>query len=371
MDIKNLDAVLAEYIRRFDELHDFDKGNESYKWRATSHFKKYWDINASNFEEMFKLAMKETSNLIDNATVQPIGGILTLLKHEKEVEFVRECFRELYVDDDGDINARQERVDIFANRINNRLEKYVAGSWKYPQKINNVIYYLNLYKPEQNYIFKATEASAWADCIEFGDDFGSGSNFSLKKYYKMCDELRDKLINHPQIMYLYNQYICPNMIGFDDDLHILVYDVIYCAHYYNLYNGMEIQKVSKKQRIQNAKIRDEKNEIIAKIAELQKLIEDNQQETVLPDITGANVCHKQYGCGVVESVKHNVTVVFGDTKKIFQYPNAFLQGFLKANAEIMLKIAQAAKALENKNSIAKEKERLEQELKKLEEKYIT
>lgn len=60
---------------------------------------------------MFKNAMKETSNLFNNKTVRPIGGILMLLKREQEAEFVRKCFRELFPEDSGDLKKRQERIE--------------------------------------------------------------------------------------------------------------------------------------------------------------------------------------------------------------------------------------------------------------------
>lgn len=67
--------------------------------------------------------MQETSNLIDNATVQPIGGIRLLLKQEKEVEFVRQSFRNLFCEDSGDLDKRQKRIDEFIDTVNARIEK--------------------------------------------------------------------------------------------------------------------------------------------------------------------------------------------------------------------------------------------------------
>lgn len=110
-----------------------------------------------------------------------------LLNHSEEIEFVREAFRILFSEDYGDIDARQNRVYDFIEKINTHIEKYVSGSWKYPQKINNAIYYLNMWRPEENYIFKSKEATDWANCIEFSDDFGEGETFSLKKYYQICN----------------------------------------------------------------------------------------------------------------------------------------------------------------------------------------
>lgn len=97
-------------------MDDPDGNNEGYKWRAVSCFMENWDIDADDFASMFKSSMKDTSNLIDNATVQPIGGILLLLKHPEEIEFVRKCFRDLYTDDGGNLEARQEKSTALSSK---------------------------------------------------------------------------------------------------------------------------------------------------------------------------------------------------------------------------------------------------------------
>jgi len=257
MNKHNLDLILDQYASRFSELNDVKGNDEGYKWRAESCFVEHWDIDAEDFVSMFKAAMRDMSNLIDNATVQPIGGILLLLKQPNEVEFVRECFRELYQPDNGDLETRQDRIYSFMEKMNAKIEKYAPGSWKYPQKVNNVIYYLSLRYPNENYIFKSTEATEWANCIEYGDDFGSGETFSLAKYYKMCDELRDAVSEHEQIMELHSRRFEKEARGYDDELHILVYDIIYCAHTYLFYTDGIIQTTSTKERIKRAHIREE------------------------------------------------------------------------------------------------------------------
>ncbi len=249
MDKRNLAIILEQYILRFDELDAIGGNDEGYKWRAESCFIENWDIDAEDFPAMFKASMKETSNLIDNKTVQPIGGILLLLKQKEETEFVRQCFRELFSEDGGDLNARQDRIYAFMDKINHRIDQYAKGSWKYPQKMNDVIYYLNLWRPHDNYIFKSTEAVNWANCIEYGDDFGSGETFSLKKYYHMCDELLEEVRSNETIMRLYEARFAREARNFDDEKHILVYDIIYCAHAYNFYSDAITTKTSSTERI--------------------------------------------------------------------------------------------------------------------------
>lgn len=359
MDRRNLSNVLEQYILRFDELNEKSGNDEGYKWRAESRFKKYWDIDASDFAEMFINSMQETSNLIDNATVQPIGGIRLLLKQEKEVEFVRQSFRNLFCEDGGDLDKRQKRIDEFIDTVNARIEKYVSGSWKYPQSRNSVIYYLNLWKPEENYIFKSTEATAWANCIEYGDDFGSGKTFLLKKYYKMCDELLEEIKDNQELLKLHSIRMEKEVEGYDDKLHILVYDIIYCAHTYGFYRNMSISNTSTKERIKKAANRqkiEELNEVISNAEESLKQVQEEIEP--LPNLTGEQVQHKKYGKGkVLECENGRMKIVFSEKEVTFQYPQAFVNGFLtcnemdetvfKRNGEIEKKIENLKKEIKN------------------------
>ena len=330
----HLHNILQQYIEKYDFLDDPQGNDEGYKWDVVKSFKENWDIEAKDFPNMFKRAFLEVqkTNLIDNKTVQPIGGISLLLKHEEEVEFVRECFKELFYDDNGDIDSRQERIEIFIDKINAHIDKYVKGSWKYPQQRNNVIYYLNLWKPEENYIFKSTEAIEWANCIEFGDDFGSGESFSLKKYYKMCDELLEELKNNDEIMQLYKIRKTAKAKNFDDNGHILVYDIIYCAKAYNLYRNVPtLKKLSTKQRIYLAETAEKREHLLESLSELSVEFERLSIAMELPNISGETVYHKKWGSGTVVTCQEGfVEVEFAEGAKKLQYPHS-INKFLELN----------------------------------------
>ena len=348
MNTANLKIVFDQYIEQFDYLNEKDGHDEGYKWRAESCFVEHWDIDAEDFPAMFKAAMHETSNLIDNATVQPINGILMLLKHEEEVEFVRECFRELFAEDDGDLDARLDRVDTFIEKINKKIDQYAHGSWKYPQKRNDVIYYLNLWRPEDNYIFKATEATDWANCIEYGDDFGSGESFSLAKYYRMCDELLEVVSKNEEILRLHQQRFLEEAIGFDDELHILVYDIIFCAHNYNFYNKAVISTTSTKARINLAKTKEQIAQLEENLRALRSEFDECNRRANTPiDMVGKTVQHKVYKEGTVLSQTNDIQIIlFSVGEKKFQIPQSYTGGFLKADDSTMeaLKTQQTARS---------------------------
>ena len=344
MNKENLKLILGQYASRFSELNDVNGHDEGYKWRAESCFMEHWDIDAEDFVSMFKAAMREMSNLIDNATVQPIGGILLLLKQPNEVEFVRECFRELYQPDNGDLEARQDRIYFFMEKMNAKIKQYAPGSWKYPQKVNNVIYYLSLRYPSENYIFKSTEATEWANCIEYGDDFGSGETFSLAKYYKMCDELLAAVSENEEIMELHAQRFAKEARGFDDKFHILVYDIIYCAHTYLFYTDGIIQTTSTRERIRRAQIRDEIDQLEEQLSVAKNYhLMDDDDDTGAIDMTGLEVIHKAFGKGKVISQTNGIQLIlFPVGEKKFQFPSAYISGFLKTDEKIMTSLTRMA-----------------------------
>lgn len=364
MNKKNMNAILEQYISRFDELNDRYGNDEGYKWRAESCFKENWDIDAPDFQSMFTASMKETSNLIDNASVQPIGGIRLLLKQETEIEFVRTCFRELFSEDGGDLLNRQDRIEKFAEKINERIDKYASGSWKYPQSRNSAIYYINLWRPEDNYIFKATEANNWANCVEYGDDFGSGTNFSLAKYYSMCDELLYAVKDNTQLLQLNEERVKREAIGFDDRSHILVYDIIYCAYKYLFYNNVRIKKTSTKERISRAADRESAESIGVEIKTKQEQLEQLSEIKPFPDLLGETVTHKTYGKGTVVSTNNAMVVIsFSVGEKKFQFPDAFTNGYLSTDkTEYMVLLKKNTEEEKTRTLLEKELSDLENEL---------
>ena len=321
MNTTHLDCILDQYIAEYDIHNDVNGDDEGYKWRAVECFKKHWDIDAADFLTMFKNAFKEMSNLIDNASVQPVGGILLLLNHQDEIAFVKDCFEELFSEDDGDIDARQSRIELFITKMNERIEKYAKGSWKYPQLLNSTIYYLNLWRPEENYIYKATEANEWANLIEYSDDFGSGQHFSLKRYYKMCDELRSQICENEKIMLLYKERM-KNITQYDDNCHIMVYDIIYCAKAYNYYKYIPtFVRMSTQQRMERVENQKTVNELQEQRAELYDTNNHLKHTMTLPDIVGTKIMHNRWGNGTVIAVGvFYITVQFLAEEKRLQYP---------------------------------------------------
>jgi len=341
MNKNNLSKILEQYVLNFDILNrSVEEGghDEGYKWRVLNSFADNWDIDAEDFPAMFQAATSEISktNLINNATLQPLSGISRILKEEGEIEFVREEFRKLFSEDGGGIDARGERVFAFTDALNAKLSEYFPGKWKYEQNRNAVIYYLNLWKPDDNYIFKATEAREWADCIEFADDFGSGASFKLSKYYRMCDELLAALEEYPEVLELHQKRFDKEARSFDDERHLLVFDIIFTSHYKNFYRECPSLGVSSKERVRLAKIRERSEELEKEIATLQDeiaAIEESRGE--LPDVTGMKVSHKTYGDGTVKSFDGSYMIIVFEAKEAKFNIDSVINGFIFFDDEMV------------------------------------
>lgn len=346
MDTLKVNAVINEYITNFD-MHNIDN-DEGYKWVATGCFKKYWNLDAADMLGMFTGAMKEMSNLIDNSQVQPLGGIRLLLSQPDEVEFVRDSFRTLFSEDGGDIDARQKRVDNFIEKVNARIALYTPeGAWKYNQNRTSVIYYLNLDKPDGNYIFKATEANDWANCSEFGEDIGSGASFSLAKYYRMCDELLEFIKDNQTLQNLNaerveDKFKNSEIARFDDKNHILVYDIMYCAYHYLFYDKAAVTKKSTKERLRRAGLRKQRDELNLLQDQKQNDLDSIPDDIPVPDIVGTAIMHKKFGTGKVTEIDDkNIIADFNGEVKKFQYPGAFIDGFLSTSTAGFLEAIQS------------------------------
>ena len=124
MNKERLNKIIDSYIDHFDMLTNEDC-DENMKWRAIYHFKENFDINAADFHEMFQCAMSKSSIIINNGTVQPVNGILKLITHEEST--MRSLFAALYADDNGDLDKRQNKIELFVEETNKLLEKYERG----------------------------------------------------------------------------------------------------------------------------------------------------------------------------------------------------------------------------------------------------
>ena len=173
----------------------------------------------------------------------------------------------------------------------------------------------------------------------------------------MCDELLEELEKYEDLLSLNARRMEEQADGFDDELHILVYDIIYCAHTYDFYAGMDIPVVSTKERMKKAEDRQEIQRLEQTLASLEQELAGLEGEQVsFPDMTGSSVSHKKFGQGTVAVCENGkLKVDFSGVEKQFQYPQVFQQGFLSCpDEESMALFAKSAETEKRKDSLQKE-----------------
>lgn len=337
MNRNNLNQIFDAYIRQFETLNS-RHNNENYKWSAIVDFQKAFDlsVSADAFAGMLKEAKDATENIIDSYT-QPFHGLVELAKREPET--VRAILTGLLEDDGGDLVARQEKIDTFLEECDRLIESYFPGSHLYKNDQRSAMAYLFFNDPDNHYLYKATEAKYLADCIGFFDDWGTMSAFKLDVYHRFCDELIDEIKATPALMATHKSRFTATKKGMyeDDSLHVLVFDIIYCAHTYNLYSGMKFDKVTSTDR----KLYQERK---AKAQELLSALRKVEEECRQLDVariyftnaitSGATVTHKMFGPVDVEGISNGFVVLKlhknGEVKR-FGLLNCIAGGFIKVD----------------------------------------
>ena len=349
MNNEHLNKLVGQYLNNFSLIND--ENQEYYKWEAVKHFQDHWDIDAENFSEMFKEAVSKTSNLINNHIVQPANGIVKLAERPEVSEEIRSLFRELfYTEDSGNIEQRQDRIEHFSDAVNNLLDKYEPGKWKYRQDLRSVLFYLNLFAPDKNYHYKATQAREFMYCVEYGDDFGSGMDFRLSKYYRMCDWLVEQIKTMPDLIKAHTDRMTETMFA-GDDFHILAFDIIYSGVVYNLYHGIDIYRPTKansKERAEKARIEAAEKKLSETTNELEKLLADRSMYDGFSAV-GLKIYQRSFGDGTISVQDGNyITVTFSVGDKRFLLPTSFTAGFLKTDDEEVMRVISEMSELDSK-----------------------
>lgn len=323
MNTDNLHSLINRYEENFYTLNNAEN-DEIFKWRAAKHFRDVWfseEAKTMSFSEKFNAAKKEFSILIDNSYVSPSNGIVKIAEHNQQA--MEQLFTEiLFADDGGDITARQNNMDNFLEEYDKLRARYYPQSFKFKQDRHSLSCYLAFYAPDQNYIYRHSEAEAFAQNIEFGKDIGFGKTFRLEHYYEMCDLIVEALKEHPTLLDKHFTFLNEKCYR-DESLHLLTFDLMYCCKTYNYYSG--IKHASKRDSIKaftEAEAREkEEREKQEKIdALMDKISELERKSEVFAEISLLNVqvYQSDYGVGlIIEQTVNKIKVRYSNCEKTY------------------------------------------------------
>ena len=309
MNQNQLHQIFAHYIDNFEMINNKEH-EEYYKWQVCATFKELMDdalgADAEEFADALYRVKVCSENIIDSYT-QPFYGLVELAR--KEPETVQQMFVDLYSDDNGDVKVQMKLIADFFEQSNELLAKYYPDSYLYKQNSHAVSSYLFLYDPDHHYMYKATQSQIMADCIEFYDDWGSGDNIKLDVYYRMCDEMLAEIKNCPELLatnrsrYDGGLQLKPGALHADPELHILLFDIIYCSHVYNLFDGITFERPKSKEKQLIVEQKNRAKELLSAYDEA-KLAVENLDEALMYFASSmksaGKVKHKMYGeCEVI------------------------------------------------------------------------
>ena len=330
MNVDNLHELIRRYEAHLPLINN-KPHNEIFKWAAVRCFQDEWFSDRKSdldFSELFANAKRESSVLIDASMTSPADGIVKMAKIAGNE--VRRLFVDvLFADDGGDLKIRQKHMEDFLDEIEKIRLKHFPACFRYKQDWHAVSCYLAMHSPAQNYIYKYTHVERFAQYIEYGKDIGSGSRFSLENYYEMCDLIVDALREHPSLLGAHKSYLTDKHYQ-DDSLHLMAFDVIYCASTYRLFYGLNhkpkadtIKMYASEQKAKAAA--EEKQKQIDDLEEQIHAIEIDMDPYREIDLIGTEVSHRQYGKGIVVAQKEcYVTVDFGTLQKGFEINKRFI-----------------------------------------------
>ena len=211
-------------------------------------------------------------------------------------------------------------MDRFLEEYDVLRAKYYPQSFKFKQDRHSASCYLAFYAPDRNYIYRYSDAEAFAQNIEFGKDIGSGEKFRLAHYYEMCDLIVEALKQHQSLLDKHFAFLSESCYR-DESLHLLTFDLMYCCRTYNYYTGME--HASKRDSIRayteaeaRAKEAREKQEKIdALMVEISEL-ESKAEAISRISLINVQVHQPKQGVGVViEQNGNKIKVRYADCEK--------------------------------------------------------
>ena len=373
MNDNNVQQIFAHYIEKFEYINS-PKCKEYYKWQIANRFHGMMDealaASAEDFPAKLYGVKKLSANLIDNYT-QPFYGLVKFAQREPET--VKAMFKALYADDGGDIAKRMERVQTFIAQSNALRDKYYPDSYLYTHSVHSVTGYLFLYDPDHNYIYKPNQSLAFADCVEFYDDWGYGTNVKLPVYYRMCDQLVEAIKGSKELLATDASRFengwgeDASTIYPDTEKHILAFDLIYCCSVYNLFDGIRFTRPKTKDRQLMQERKDKAATLSRNLEKARQDVKELQEALKYINsiyVPGLTIEHKKYGdIPIIEKDGYTITVDVPDTgKKKLDIRALVANGIVTADVEGYAAMAEKyQQCLKDRDNIEPRLARAEQE----------
>ena len=171
---------LAEYI---DQELDFYLEDEGYKYKAVSTFKREFDLEADDLEEMLVRATKDSKNLLASGQYYP----LTMLTRyaNRDPEFIREELKKLLTGDDKPVG---KRIDEFKEKVESKLKKPDEKTFFDPRFFS---FLLAAYDPIKYFYVKTTQFRDFSKLV--GEELSLSRDLSCGDRYEKMVEIANRV----------------------------------------------------------------------------------------------------------------------------------------------------------------------------------
>lgn len=315
MNRSHFDQIIDNYAARFVELNTGDN-NEVYKWEIAAEFRPMMDAalaaDDTDFPAKLAAVVLLTKQTIDNGAELAFHALADYARRELQAaREVRDALHRLLTPDGGDLEARTQRFAEFLNFCEFMRAKYYPDSWRYRAGIRLPMMITGFYDPDHYYMYKASQAQAYADCVEFYDDWGSGAKMDLRIYHRMCDELIETIKLHPKFKMIRDtrKNYAEKPLHPDTELHILAFDVIFCSTVYNLFEGIHYSvRNAEEKRIHLEKMNEARNARANHAEALECMAKLDYAEAFFAEklSVGSAVTHKRFGVGTIAGLSGKV-----------------------------------------------------------------
>ncbi len=340
MNRDRLQQITNRYIERFEELNALPK-QEYYKWQIINRFRPMMENALSSpsdeFSRRLDTVRKMTQNIIDSRTL-PFRGLVEFAKEEPDT--VRRMFVDLFQCADAHNEQKIIAIHEFLNKSHHLREEYFRESFLFNDDLHSVTGYLFMYDPDHNYLYKATHCRAFADCVEFYDDWGYGADTKMDVFFRMCDAVLAAIKENEALMATAaNRYeIDPVGMHPDSEKHILLFDLIYCCTTYDLFKGIEYIVPNSEERRLVQERKNKARELSARLETARQqldTLDKTEEELKNVFLPGAAVQHKAFGEGrITEMSGLMMTVLFKESgQKRIDLATCLLNGLISISED--------------------------------------
>ena len=202
---------LIEYyitLRREDPKNE----NEVYKWYTIAHFQQYWDINATDFYEMFKESFRKRGNLVYQNSFSFLDALGKYFPEQ-----LRNLFIIVYSSDDFYIKL--DKAKTFAeNSIEKLREKLNKTNFNHQFDERTLSFLLTMQNPSKNTFYKSTLYNQLCDYLDIIPQKERKYKHHIELLFQMVP-----FLNNPQLNLLKEHFV-PQ--GGDFPL-LLAQDIVY------------------------------------------------------------------------------------------------------------------------------------------------